>query len=448
MTNRILSTLVLLCTLASLDVKAQSDDHNYIAKSSMQDEQGKNSVVTVEYYDGLGRKEQVVTNEVRPENPSKTLLSRIIYDDRGNEWKKFLPVTTIGLEYQTNVSYKHNDSEALSAITYDALDRLTFATTPGGDMGGRGKKHEYLANKANSVKKYVVADDGSLVQKGYYQEAALSWERITDEDNNVTDIYTNLLGQKVLERHVMAQGAVDTYFVYNDCSKLCFVLQPMYQQEADLDKFAFQYRYDNRGRMVEKTIPGCEKISYTYDDADRLLTMQDGEMRKKGLSRHYAYDGLGRMTAQTLYQGNAIYVIEQELGNTFACVQTQLASDGTDIVTAMYYDRKGRVMEKNSKLLDNHLRREQFSYTFTGKVLTHTILDYKGAKEVFRSVTTNNYDAATGILTSFTFQGKEYTGMNFMINHKGKPTKTQVTNFRDQLEKKYFGNKIGDTPTN
>ena len=66
MTNRILSTLVLLCTLASLDVKAQSDDHNYIAKSSMQDEQGKNSVVTVEYYDGLGRKEQVVTNEVTP----------------------------------------------------------------------------------------------------------------------------------------------------------------------------------------------------------------------------------------------------------------------------------------------------------------------------------------------------------------------------------------------
>lgn len=168
--------------------------------------------------------------------------------------------------------------------------------------------------------------------------------------------------------------------------------------------------------------------------------MQDGEMRKKGLSRHYAYDGLGRMTAQTLYQGNVIYGIEQrnyydgdyslisdngntlaaearnmlaysgvmgvtsaqrkELGNTFACVQTQLASDGTDIVTAMYYDQKGRVMEKNSKLLDNHLRREQFSYTFTGKVLTHTILDYKGAKEVFRSVTTNNYDAATGILTS------------------------------------------------
>ena len=192
--NKFLSILLMLCTLASLDVKAQSDDHNYIVKSSMQDEQGQNSVVTVEYYDGLGRKEQVVTNGVKPGYPTKTLLSRTMYDDRGNEWKKFLPVTTIGLEYQTNVSYKHNDSEALSAITYDALDRPTFATTPGGDMGGKGKKHEFLANKANCVKKYTVSDDGSLAQKDYYLEGALSWERITDEDNNATDMFNSIFG--------------------------------------------------------------------------------------------------------------------------------------------------------------------------------------------------------------------------------------------------------------
>ena len=194
MTNRILSTLVLLCTLASLDVKAQSDVHNYVIKSSMLDEQEQNSVVTVEYYDGLGRKEQVVSNGVKPENPSKTLLSRTIYDDRGNEWKKFLPVTTIGLEYQTNISYKHNDSKALSAITYDALDRPVFATTPGSDMGGKGKKHEFLANKANCVKKYTVSDDGTLAQKDYYLEGALSWERITDEDNNATDMFNSIFG--------------------------------------------------------------------------------------------------------------------------------------------------------------------------------------------------------------------------------------------------------------
>ena len=296
MTNRFFSILVLLCTLASLDVKAQSDGHNYIVKSSMLDEQGQNSLTTIEYYDGLGRKEQVISNGIKPENASQALLSRTIYDDRGNEWKKFLPVPTNSLEYQSNISYRYNDQKALSAITYDALDRPVFTTTAGSDMGERGKKHEYLANKANSVKKYVVADDGTLSLKGYYPEGALSWERITDEDYHVTDIYTDLLGQKVLERHAMGKGMVDTYFVYNDCSKLCYVLQPMYQQEADLDKYAFRYKYDQRGRMTERTIPGCEKATYTYDNADRLLTMQDGEMRKKGLSRHYTYDGLGRIS--------------------------------------------------------------------------------------------------------------------------------------------------------
>ena len=53
--NRLFSILLLLCTLASLNVKAKSDSHNYIVKSSMLDEQGQISVVMVEYYDGLGR---------------------------------------------------------------------------------------------------------------------------------------------------------------------------------------------------------------------------------------------------------------------------------------------------------------------------------------------------------------------------------------------------------
>ena len=60
--NRFFSILLLLCTLASLDVTTQSDGHNYMVKSSMLDEQGQNSLTTIEYYDGLGRKEQVVND--------------------------------------------------------------------------------------------------------------------------------------------------------------------------------------------------------------------------------------------------------------------------------------------------------------------------------------------------------------------------------------------------
>ena len=72
--------------------------------------------------------------------------------------------------------------------------RATFATPPGSDMLGKGKKYEFLANKANSVKKYTVSDDGTLAQKDYYLEDALSWERITDEDNNATDMFNSIFG--------------------------------------------------------------------------------------------------------------------------------------------------------------------------------------------------------------------------------------------------------------
>ena len=51
-----------------------------------------------------------------------------------------------------------------------------------------------LANKTNSVKKYTVSDDGTLAQKDYYLEGALSWERITDEDNNATDMFNSIFG--------------------------------------------------------------------------------------------------------------------------------------------------------------------------------------------------------------------------------------------------------------
>lgn len=57
--------------------------------------------------------------------------------------EKILSVPTTRLDYQTNISYKHDDSKALSAITYDALDRPVFATTPGSDMGGKGKSMNF-----------------------------------------------------------------------------------------------------------------------------------------------------------------------------------------------------------------------------------------------------------------------------------------------------------------
>ncbi|MCW4129654.1 hypothetical protein ONT16_15660 [Prevotella copri] len=65
-----------------------------------------------------------------------------------------------------------------------------------------------------------------------------------------------------------------------------------------MEKFAYEYRYDKRGRCVWKRVPGCEYQQLWYDNADNLMFSQDGEMRKKGVYIFYLYDEMGRQIVQ------------------------------------------------------------------------------------------------------------------------------------------------------
>ena len=58
-----------------------------------------------------------------------------------------------------------------------------------------------------------------------------------------------------------------------------FVLQPMYQSSANLDLYAFQYKYDGRNRCIWKKLPGAGYMEMVYDNADRLVFSQDGNQR-------------------------------------------------------------------------------------------------------------------------------------------------------------------------
>ena len=195
-----------------------------------------------------------------------------------------------------------HDNHAYSDNTYDALDRITRTTTPGDAWHSAGKSvtKEYITNGASDVKLYTAPMDGEnhLVKSGYYAKCTLSGEKTTDEDGHTLTIFTDKLGRKVLERRASDEGNNDTYFVYNDLGQLRFVLSPEYQNDRHKAIFAYEYRYDNRGNVVKKILPQCEYIQYWYDTADRLIYMQDGRMRTKGLYRFYLYDNLSRIVVE------------------------------------------------------------------------------------------------------------------------------------------------------
>jgi len=128
----------------------------------------------------------------------------------------------------------------------------------------------------------------------------LSVIKTTDEDLNVSYTFTDEMGHVVLTRQMKGSETHDTYYVYDDKSNLCFVLQPMYQSSANLDLYAFQYKYDGRNRCIWKKLPGAGYMEMVYDNADRLVFSQDGNQRAltSGNWTYYKYDGLNRLTEQ------------------------------------------------------------------------------------------------------------------------------------------------------
>ena len=204
----------------------------------------------------------------------------------------------------------------------------------------------------------------------------LSVIKTTDEDLNVSYTFTDEMGHVVLSRQMKGSETHDTYYVYDDKSNLCFVLQPMYQSSANLDLYAFQYKYDGRNRCIWKKLPGAGYMEMVYDNADRLVFSQDGNQRAltSGNWTYYKYDGLNRLTEQgtctnkvTTSGTNVLvqhfydsYAFRSQAGfnnSNFpddasgngkgaltASVATVLGSSNK-IYTAYYYDIKGRVVK-------------------------------------------------------------------------------------------------------
>lgn len=82
----------------------------------------------------------------------------------------------------------------------------------------------------------------------------------------------------------------DTYYIYDDLGLLRFVLSPSYQEEANLEKYGYEYRYDQRGRCVWKRLPGCEYLQLWYDNADNLLYQATFGDNKRDFQKWHQYD--------------------------------------------------------------------------------------------------------------------------------------------------------------
>ena len=260
------------------------------------------------------------------------------------------------------------------------------------------------------------------------------------------------MGHVVLSRQMKGSETHDTYYVYDDKSNLCFVLQPMYQSLANLDLYAFQYKYDGRNRCIWKKLPGAGYMEMVYDNADRLVFSQDGNQRAltSGNWTYYKYDGLNRLTEQgtctnkvTTSGTNVLvqhfydsYAFRSQAGfnnSNFpddasgngkgaltASVATVLGSSNK-IYTAYYYDIKGRVAKTVQSNLLGGYDVTATIYTFTDKPATVTHTHTTSGKPTRTEMYTYSYNHADRLLkVEHTLGGTKITLADYAYDNLGR----------------------------
>lgn len=417
---------------------AQTDTMSYVMAETMLSASSSSSLKSIQYFNGLGYPTVAATTVGQGGQTAYTLTT---YDVLGREERQYLPVATDrSIDYKepseiisiSGLEDVYNDNTAYTQNHYDALDRVISTELPGQAwrIADRRNRAAYAANIAeDNVWRYTATSSSTTLSAAtqYYPAGSLTKETHWDADSNIVVTFKDLFGNVILQR---VAGNLDTYYVYDEYGRLHFVLPPAYQNSTNnLRKYCYEYRYDTRGRITKKFLPGAEYIQYWYDKADRVICMQDGAMRKAGKCRFTIYDKFGHMVIQGLCSGythnanllatatynknNAGFLStgytlqDSKVGSALASPtleivnyydsydfvsknhnsrftgmavtatvsqtgqltgSTMIAGNGEWLSQVMAYDLKGNIQETKARELGGRIVSQTNSYTFTNKL--------------------------------------------------------------------------------
>lgn len=294
---------------------AQTDSLNYVYTKSCLDADCIKKTEVVQYYDGLGRPFQTI--DIKGTPLKKDMVSHVAYDQYGRPSKTYLPVpqqeTRNGLVYenpllQASAVYGTEKIFGEQIIENSPLERVKQSIGSGTAWADKPVNYTYSTNTAaTEVKKYTVTTDwvenptdDAPASSGYYAVNSLMKTAVTDEDGNTVTEYKNGKGQTVLVRKNDGSNDINTYYIYDQYSRLVYVIPPLASaiqnlSPTDLARLCYRYRYDGLGRLVEKKLPGKGWEYMVYNKADQLVMSQDASLKSQGKWLVTRYDQFGRV---------------------------------------------------------------------------------------------------------------------------------------------------------
>lgn len=378
-------------------------------------------VVQIGYFDGLGRPIQTIAHAQAANG--NDIVTPIVYDGYGRQTKEYLPyvpssTTELGFYdgaddavvsyYSDLFGLAGNNPYSETKFENSPLNRVLKQAAPGEDwkMDSRHEiKYGYATNKTNEVIAYKVNTtwnnltkiyDIELINDTQYYNANQLYKNITKDENHSkydsekveeftdenekVEEFTDKNGKVVLIRTWVIINPEfnrdpntphDTYYVYDDFGNLTYVLPPAVAygveiSQTTLDALCYQYKYDQRNRLVAKKLPGKQWEYIVYDRLDRIRAIgpvlspfTNSNQNTKGWL-FTKYDQFNRpimtswVEASTIDETtrlsiqDSVYFLPQNetksnsnmtiLGVVFRYTNSSYPNSGYNILTVNYYD--------------------------------------------------------------------------------------------------------------
>jgi hypothetical protein len=275
------------------------------------------TLITVQYYDGIGRPISAVKEYYTPNYQHQK--NNVTYDAYGRQDRTYQPFESansgfeaIGLSVNRNDKPYMNSEYEPSPLGRPVKKILEDGTCIKMEYGSNNASYpvwQFNVTTGANANFYTIQPLTTNGNNGYYNVNLLN--RITTWDENAstsepkkgrTDMFTDKLGRVILTRKFVKNPDntyrdVDTYNIYDDYSNLIAVIPPDVLNASGVISaytLVFQYKYDNQNRLCSKLIPGATVQELFYDNRDLVVLTQDGKQRVENKVLATIYDALGR----------------------------------------------------------------------------------------------------------------------------------------------------------